>query len=269
MIKVLKNIGWFSLYLLLGLFALFPLLWGLKLSFTPKLDYNLIPQSLTLANYAKIITNHVITKFFFNSIKVCFGSILIVVPTSLLAAYGISRYDFKGKGLLKICLLIFPMLPSSAILVPLVKYFNKLGLYNTIFGVILGTSVFSLSLTTWMFINFIDNTQKTIEEAALIDGLNPYQTLFRITLPMIKPGLICIIVYIFIGSWNGYTLSYALTTSPDSRVLAQAILSFLGAWGTDWGGLTAMSIIMLIPPIVFFLFFQKSFIAGMFGENLK
>lgn len=269
MLKLLKNIGWLLLYILIGLFSLFPLIWGLKLSFTPQYDYNIIPKALTTLNYQTLINTGAINMYFFNSFKVCFGTILLVTSISLLAAYSISRFKFKGKTLLKLGLLVIPMLPSSAILVPLVRYFNTLHLYNTIWGVILATSVFNLSISTWMLINFIENTPKAIEEAALIDGLSPVQTLFKITVPMIRPGLICVIVYIFIGAWNNYTFSYALTTSIDSRVLAQALLSFIGAWGTDWGGLTAMGIIMLIPPIGLFLFFQKSFISGMFGEALK
>ncbi len=269
MAKIVKQILLFLLYFLIAIFALFPIIWGLKLSITPKYDYGLIPDSLTLKHYQDILGKKEILLYFFNSLKVSVGAIILALPISLFAAYALARFRFRGRNFLGMSLLILPMLPSTAILVPLVSYFNKLGLYNTIWGVIIVSMVFNLPLAIWMLRNFIINTPKAIEEAALIDGLNPYQTLFRVTLPMIRPGVVSVVIYIFINCWNGYTFSYALTTSQNKRVLAQGILAFLGTWGTNWGGLTAMGIIMILPPILLFLFFQDMFIAGMFGESLK
>lgn len=267
--KIFKQCILFCCYLAIAIFALFPLIWGLKLSLTPRYDYGLIPGSLTLHNYQEILGKKEILMYFFNSIKVSVGAIVIAVPLALFAAYALARFKFKGRNLLGLSLLILPMLPATAILVPLVSYFNTLGLYNSLWGVVLVSMVFNLPLAIWMLRNFIINTPKTIEEAALIDGLNSYQTLFRVTLPMIRPGMVSVIIYIFITCWNNYTFSYALTTNQNKRVLAQGLLAFLGSWGTNWGGLTAMGILMVLPPILLFLVFQDTFIAGMFGESLK
>jgi len=267
--KLLKNLFLFFGYLLLAVFALFPLIWGMKLSLTPKYDYSLIPSSLTLKNYQDILGKMEILVYFLNSLKVSVGCIFLALPLALLAAYALARFAFRGKTLLAMALLILPMLPSTAILVPLVSYFNAIGLYNTLWGVIIVNMVFNLPLAIWMLRNFIINTPKSIEEAALIDGLNSYQTLARVTLPMIHPGVVSVVIYMFITCWNGYTYSYALTTSQSHRVLAQGLLAFLGSWGTNWGGLTAMGILMVLPPVLIFLFFQDIFIAGMFGESLK
>jgi ABC-type glycerol-3-phosphate transport system permease component len=136
-------------------------------------------------------------------------------------------------------------------------------------SVVIVNIVFNIPLSTWMLRNFIVNVPRAVEEAAYIDGLGHIRTLFQITLPSIRPGLVAVMIYIFIGCWNGYTFSYALTTSPDKRVLAQGILAFLGSWLNDWGGLNAAGILMVLPPILVFLIFQKSFVAGMFGQSLK
>lgn len=269
MTKALKDTLWFIIYVAVGLFALFPLLWGLKISFTPNHDLGLIPSSLTFEHYKGLFQKKEIWIYFFNSMKISLGTIGITFPIALLAGYSLARYKFLGRQFLGIGFLLLPMLPITAILVPLVSYFNKLGIYNTLIAVILVSVIFNLPLSIWMLRNFIINTPSSIEEAALIDGLSAFQTLFRITVPMIAPGIVAIVVYIFINCWNNYTFSYALTTSADKRVLAQGVLSFLGSWGTYWGGLTAIGIITLIPPILLFLIFQKWFIAGMFGETLK
>jgi multiple sugar transport system permease protein len=239
------------------------------MSLTPKYDYGFLPKHLTGSHYIEIFHKKEILVYFANSLKVSLGTIVFTIPVALLSAFALARFTFKGRDLLGICFLVLPMLPATAILVPLVAYFNRIGLYNTISGVVVVNIVFSLPLAIWMIRNFIANTPKTIEEAALLDGLGPFGTLFRVTVPMIRPGIVSVIIYIFISCWNGYTFSYALTTSPDKRVLAQAILSFIGTWGTNWGGLTAMGILMTLPPVAVFLIFQKTFIAGMFGQTLK
>ena len=264
-----KNAFWFVLYLMIALFVLFPILWSLKLSLTPRYDYGFIPESLTLTHYANIFRKKELLIYFLNSMKVSLGTICWVLPVALLSAYALARYTFRFRNFLSICFLILPMLPSTAILVPLVSYFNKAGLYNTLLSVIIVNGVFNMPLATWMIKNFINNTPREIEEAAYLDGLNAMQTLFRVTAPMIRPGMVSVVIYIFIVSWNNYTFSYALTSSPSKRVLSQAVLAFIGSWGTDWGGLAAIGICMIAPPVLLFLVFQKSFVAGLFGQSLK
>jgi ABC-type glycerol-3-phosphate transport system permease component len=265
----IKNFLWLVLYAFIALFALFPLLWMIKLSLTPKYDFGFIPRSWTLKNYTAILQQKEVVQYFLNSFKISLGTICFTMPIGLISAFALARYHFKGRNFLALAFLVLPMLPSSAILVPLVSYFNKLRLFNTLSGVIIVNVVFSMPLAIWMLRNFIINTPKAIEEAAFLDGLSSLQTLFRITTPIIKPGIIAVVVYIFITSWNSYTFSYALTTSPSKRVLSQAILAFMGSWGTDYGGLTAIGMLMVFPPVLVFLVFQKSFVAGMFGQALK
>jgi ABC-type glycerol-3-phosphate transport system permease component len=267
--KLIKNFFWLILYLLVAAFVLVPLLWMLKMSLTPKHELSLIPKSLTLEHFKGIFSRKEILIYFFNSLKISVSVILLTIPIALIGAFALARFSFKGREPMAISLLILPMLPATAVLVPLVSYFNKMHLYNTMTSVVIVNIVFNIPISTWMLRNFIANVPRTIEEAAYLDGLGHFQTLFRITLPAIRPGLVAVMIYIFIGCWNGYTFSYALTTSPDKRVLAQGILAFLGSWGNDWGGLNAAGILMVFPPILVFLIFQKSFVAGMFGQSLK
>jgi ABC-type glycerol-3-phosphate transport system permease component len=267
--KVVENMLLFFAYFLIAVFVLVPILWMFKVALTPRLDLGIVPQRLSLEHFVTIGKRKEIWSYFFNSLKICAGTIAIALPLALIAAFSLARFNFRGKEPMAISFLILPMLPATAILVPLVSYFNKMYLYNTLISVIIVNIIFYLPLSIWMLRNFIVNTPRAIEEAAYLDGLSHIETLFRVTVPIIRPGIIAVTVYIFIGCWNGYTFSYALTTTPEKRVLAQAILAFLGAWGTDWGGLNAMGIIMVIPPILVFLIFQKSFVAGMFGQALK
>ena len=269
MIKFIKDTLWFLLYLLVAAFVLIPLLWMLKMALTPKGELSFIPKSITLVNFKNIFSRTEILIYLFNSLRISVAVIVIAIPVAMIAAFSLARFNFKGREPMAVSLLILPMLPATAVLVPLVSYFNKIHLYNTITSVVIVQVVFNLPLCTWMLRNFIINVPRAIEEAAYLDGLGHVRTLFQITVPSIRPGLIAVMIYLFIGCWNGYTFSYALTTSPSKRVLAQGILAFLGSWGTDWGGLNAVGLLMVFPPILVFLIFQRSFVEGMFGQSLK
>jgi multiple sugar transport system permease protein len=139
---------------------------------------------------------------------------------------------------------------------------RQLGLYDTLTAVILTNAVFALPLALWMLRNFVSSTPVEVEEAAQIDGCSLAGVLVRIVLPQAAPGIIAVAVCVFIGAWNNYLYAFALTSSQDLRVLPQAILAFLGAWGTYWGGLSAAGVVAVVPPVLFFLIFQRWFVAG-------
>lgn len=255
-------------FIAIAIFVLAPLIWGVRTSFTPNDEFSWIPKNPTLEHYRNIFSRPLILLFLRNTLLVSLGSIAITLPIAMLGGYSLARYQFPGKNL-SFVLMILPLLPPIAILVPLVAYINKMAIYDTLFAVTMVTVVFNLPFAVWMLRNFIIGTPVTIEESALIDGCTPFQVVWRIVLPAIFPGIIAVSVFIFINSWNGYLFAFALIADPKKRVLSQAILAFLGAWGTDWGGLSAVGMIALIPPILLFLFFQKWFIAGLVGQQLK
>lgn len=255
-------------YFALAAFALLPILWGIRTSLAPRFDRGLIPSSLTLSHYANLFKRPELMLYFRNSLLIAVCAILVVLPLALLAAYALARFNFKGRQLGSV-FLILPMLPAVAILVPLISYMNRLGLYNTLRAVIIVNAVFNLPFAVWMLRNFILANPYEIEEAAQIDGCSSLQLLTRVVLPMLKPGLIAVVIFVFINSWNNYVYAFALVTTPHYRVLPQGILAFLGAWGTNWGGLTAIGTLAMLPPVLLFLLFQNWFVAGLFGYQLK
>lgn len=249
-------------------FVFLPILWGIRTSIAPRYDPDIFPASLTLENYTRLLGQPQIYRYFANSVIVSGGAVLIVLPIAVLAAYALSRFTFRGSRL-GILFLILPMLPTVALLVPLISYMNSLGLYNRLFAVVLVNAIFSMPFAIWMLRNFIIANPSSIEEAALIDGCSRTRMLLLVAVPMMAPGMVAVGLFVFISSWSNYLYSFALTTSPSNQVLPKAILSFLGAWGIDWGGLTAIGLLSMIPPVVLFLIFQRWFVAGLFGNQLK
>jgi len=263
-----KNIISWAGFVVISIFVFFPFFWGVRTSLAPEYELAFIPSRLTLQHYQRILSRPEFLNYFKNSLIVTLGAVGFTLPLALLGGYTLARLRFPGKQF-SILLLVFPLLPLIAILVPLVSYMYRLGLYDTFFALILVNTVFNLPFALWMLRNFIVNTPVEIEEAALLDGCSKLSSLYRIALPLMLPGLVAVIVFVFITSWNNYLYAAALTSSPSIRVLPQGLLAYIGVWGTYWGGLTAAGILALIPPLVLFLLFQKWFIAGLFGQWLK
>ena len=266
--KVKTFLSWVG-FIAISIFVLFPFYWGIRTSLAPRFDSNWIPHKIVLTHYASILSQSQFFLYFKNSLIVALGTIIVVLPVSLLGGYALARFNFPGAKKLGSMILVFPMLPIIAILVPLMWYMNKLGLYNKLFSLIIVNSVVNIPFTVWMLRNFITGCPVEIEESALIDGCSRIGALLRITVPMMPPGLVAVVVFTFITTWNNYLYAAALIADPSLKVLPMAILGFIGTWGTYWGGLTAVGILVLIPPLILFLFFQKWFIAGLFGQWLK
>ncbi len=254
--------------ILIAAFVLAPLLWGVKVSVAPKYDTSLLPRQFTLEHYSYIFSRPEFLQYLKNSLVVAFGAIFVVLPLALLGGYALARFNFPGKEF-SFLFLVFPLLPLIAVLVPLVAFLNRLGLYNRLGGLILVNAIFNLPLTIWMLRNFILEVPVEIEEAALVDGCSRLGALFRVAIPLMIPGLVAVVVFVFITTWNNYLYASAIITKPSLRVLPQGILSFIGTWGTYWGGLTAAGIVTLLPPLILFFAFQRWFIAGLFGQVLK
>ncbi|MDZ7270159.1 MAG: carbohydrate ABC transporter permease [candidate division KSB1 bacterium] len=248
--------------------TLFPFLWGLRTSFAGRLDYQFVPRTWTLEHYRQLLVRPEFFVYLRNSLVVSAGSIAITLVASLLGGYALARFRFRGQGI-GVVLMVLPLLPPVAVLVPLIAYFNVLGLYNTLAAVVMANVVFNLPFTVWMLRNFIAANPVETEEAAMLDGCSRLGLLFRVAIPMAAPGMVAVAVFVFINSWNNYLYAFALTSSQHLRVLPQGILSFLGSWGTYWGGLSAAGMIALLPPVTLFFFFQKWFVAGVVGQQLK
>jgi len=254
--------------LIIAVVILFPILWGIRTSFVESMEASVIPRRWTLANYAELLREPIFLGYIRNSLVVALGTVAVTLPLALMGGYSLGRFDFPGKNL-SVLLLVMPLLPAIAVLVPLIIYMRAVGVYNTLSAVILANVIFQLPFAVWMVRGFLQSVPTEIEEAAAIDGCSRLGALWRITAPLAAPGLIAVALFVLIGSWNNYLFAFAFTASPELRVLPMAILYFIGSWGTNYGGLTAASIIAVLPVMILFLIFQRWFIQGMLAGAVK
>ena len=255
---------------LILIFVFIPILWGIRTSLCAStFDISFIPKKISLANYGLLITSGGFLNAMKNSLIYSVGTLCVLLPVIILAAYALARMHFKGKKIVKTILLLIPLLPSIALLIPLSQELNVFGLLNNRWGVILLNVTFQSCFTCWMMRNFFTSLPVSVEEAAYIDGCSKLKSLVLIVLPNAVTGIVSVVVYSFISSWLSYLIPYMVVSKSEYFSLPQNLLFLQGQYGTNYPKLCAASILTLIPPMVFFCFFQKWFIRGLFGVSTK
>ena len=255
--------------ILLLIFVFVPILWGLRTSLSASnMDLNIIPRQLTLRNFVFAMQNQSFLSGIRNSVIYAIGTIALLLPIIIPAAYAFSRMNFRGKVLSKM-LLVLPLLPAIVILIPLSRNMNAMGLLNNRMGVVLLNVTFQMPFTCWLLRNFFQSISVSIEEASYVDGCSRLQSIILIILPSALTGIVSIVVFSFISSWLSYLIPYTLITSMNLRSISQTLLGYQGQFGTDYTRLTAVSLLSILPPLTVFCLFQKWFIAGLFGMTSK
>jgi ABC-type glycerol-3-phosphate transport system permease component len=247
--------------------VLFPLLWTLRTSLAPARDMSLFP-SLTFEHYRFLLGQPMFYTYLQNSLYVTVATVLIVLVLALLAGYALAKLRFPGRRL-GITFLLVPLIPPLALLVPLISYLFQAGLFNTLNGLVVLNTVFNLPFAIWMARGFVLAVPDEVEEAAMIDGASRIGIVLRIVLPITTTGMVAVGTYVFIQTWNNYIYAFAIISSPSQRVVPMGILASLGAWGTQWGPLTAFGILGVLPPILLLVLGRRAFIAGFVGATGK
>jgi ABC-type glycerol-3-phosphate transport system permease component len=269
-VKVLLALG----ILLLVAVCMFPFLW-MALSSVKTLSelYTVppvwLPKVLTFENYAKVLFESNVPRYFINSTVISLGATAIALVLAVFASYGFARFRFRGKPAYQAFILLGQLLPTAAIIVPLFVTLRVLGLVNTYLGLILVYMILTLPLSVWMLTSYFKAIPVELEEAAIIDGASRLGVLFRITLPLSAPGLVAIVVYAFVTTWNEFI--FALVLAQDFRVktLPIGIAEFTTEFNTDWGAVMAASLLMTLPIAIMFFLMQRMFVGGLTAGALK
>ena len=264
----------YAVLLLVVLVAVFPAIWMLSTSIKlPTEQYNIPPQIIpdtpTISNYVNVLTNSKMYLAFINSVIITACVVAVTLFISILAGYGLSRYKFKGNGVLKIALLFGQMIPSVVIIIPLYFLVAKTGLLDTHFSLIMADLALTIPMGVIMLSSFFETVPKELEEAAKIDGCTGMGALFRVVLPIAKPGLISVAIYTYIHAWEEFLFALNLSTSTRTRTLPIAIHMFAGEFSVDWGSTMAASAVVAFPVLLIFLSCNKYFVKGMADGAVK
>ena len=227
------------------------------------------PDIPTLGNYAKVLFDSNIPKYFLNSVIISLGATGLALILAVFASYGFARFDFKGKAYWQAFILIGQLLPTAAIIVPLFITLRVLGLVNTYWGLILVYMIITLPLSVWMLTSYFRAIPVELEEAAIIDGCSRIGVLFRITLPLSTPGIVAVVVYAFVTTWNEFIFALCFATDSSVKTLPIGLSEFSTEFNTDWGAVMAASVVMTLPIALLFLTMQKLFVGGLTAGATK
>jgi multiple sugar transport system permease protein len=228
-----------------------------------------IPLQPTLENYRAVLYNPSMLRYFLNTVIVSFTSTFFAVIIAVLAAYGFSRYRFRGRKPLLGMLLFSRILPRVSLIVPFFIVLRRIGLLNTHPGLIIVYLIIGMPITIWLTKGFFDKIPIEIEESAVLDGCGPLTILFRLVVPIAAPAIGAISMYAFILAWNELLLALALTMDVSTQTISIGLTYYKLEFGISWGNLMAGSVLMSIPAVLVFVLFQKNLVAGMTTGSVK
>ncbi|MDN3245006.1 carbohydrate ABC transporter permease [Streptomyces mutabilis] len=259
------------------LVMLYPLAWLLATSLKPAdeviASLNLLPGRPEWSNYSTALegVNDVsVWRLLGNSLLIAGGAVLGNVLSCSLAAYAFARLRFRLRGPLFAFMIATIMLPHHAVLIPQYIVFNQLGLVNTYWPLILPKFLATEAFFVFLIVQFMRGLPRELEEAARIDGCGPFRSFFSVVLPLTRPALITTAIFTFIWTWNDFFTQLIYLFDPDKFTLTLALRSFVDASSTSaFGPMFAMSVIALLPIVLFFLAFQRFLVEGMASSGLK
>lgn len=255
--------------------VLTPLFWAVITAFKTEVDAvsyppSFIPSPVVFDNIIRVLSGVNFPTELWNSVVYSFGGVALSMLVAAPAAYGASRFDFRGKGALLLLILASSMVPTVALLVPIYGLLDKFHLVNSAWAIIVIEAARTAPQNLWFIRNFIDSVPKEIEEAAFIDGASRTQTFFKIVLPLIKPGLAATFILGLITVWNDYLTVAVFAPESTSRTLQVAIVNqVLDSNGISWSYMMAFVLVASAPVLIIFMLAQRWFISGLVSGGVK
>lgn len=255
-------------------FALLPIYWTVKISFTPQsLLYvegiTAWPSAVTLENYGRVLRATDFPRHFANSLIVSVATSAIVAAVAAGAGYAMSRFSFRGKAWVGFALLLTQTFPLVMVIPPIYRIMGALGLTNSLLGLIVIYAAFNTAFATFLMRSFFDGIPRDLEEAALIDGCTRPGALRRVILPLMLPGIGATVGFVFTAAWGELLFALMLVNDEDSKTFAVGLLTFMGKFAVDWGQMMAASTLALIPVCLFFALLQRYLVAGLTAGAVK
>jgi N,N'-diacetylchitobiose transport system permease protein len=204
------------------------------------------------------------------SLLVTLATVVVALVFAFLAAVALSRFRFRGRKSFILVLLLVQMIPAEGLFISQYKMLDGADLTNTVPGLTLLYVACVLPFTIWTLRGFVAGLPIELEEAAMVDGCSRFGAFFRITFPLLAPGLVATGVFGFIQAWNEFTLALVVMTREDRQTLPVWLSTFSDVnRGTDWGAIMAGSTLIAVPVIIFFLIVQGRMVAGLTAGAVK
>jgi raffinose/stachyose/melibiose transport system permease protein len=254
-----------------GLVWIYPFIWTVANSLKTPEDFisnslNLIPSSPQWSNYTQAWEEASFGQFFMNTAIITITSVFFTVIITAMAGFVLARTSFPGKKLILGIIAVTFFLPHGYTIIPIFDVVQRLGLLNTLTGIILVQTAGGMIFNTFLFMGYFSTLDRELEYAARVDGANFHQLFWRVMFPLARPMIATVGLFAFVSSWNSFLIPLVFTLGvPELRTLAVGLYAFIGEASTDWTLLCAASVIALLPIILVFVVAQKQIINAVAG----
>lgn len=272
--RMMRLITAVASYIFLSIFAIvvgYPLVWMVfqSLKSTPEMYRNVwgLPSTPLFQNYVNAWNLSQIGRYSFNSLFVACATVLLVLVVSTLAGYAFARMRFRGSTIIFIAIVFSLLIPTP--IIPLYAVVSALKLTDTYWALILPYATGGLPLSIFLLKAFFEGIPQNILDAARIDGCSDFATLWRIVLPLAKPGLATVAIFQFIGAWNEYFLALIFIRSQAIRTIPIGLQVFFYENSTKWPELFATLAMATIPILIVYILMQQQFIEGLTAGAVK
>lgn len=264
----------YAIILIFVVISVYPILRVLTISLRPgdnllNESLRIIPKDATFDNYVKLFTEQPFLIWIRNSLFVTLIVTVIGVVLASTAGYAFSRFNFPGRKIGLLSLLITQMFPATMLLLPLFIMLSKLHLINTFFGLIIMYSATALPFCIWLMKGYYDTIPFSLEESASIDGASKILVFWRIVLPLASPALVISALFSFMAAWNEYIVAAQVLWYEDMFTIPLGLKSFQGNMTTEWGMYAAGALIISIPVIILFVTLSKWLVSGLTLGSVK
>jgi arabinogalactan oligomer/maltooligosaccharide transport system permease protein len=267
--------GSYTVLVIAALIAVLPAIWVFVSSFKVESEVfstriEFVGHSgITFANYEFLLTRGDFQQWFVNSVMVAAAVTVIGVLLAATAAYGLSRYRFRGRDTSLYIFLVAQMFPGIILLVPLFNIFTSVGLIDQLLALVISYSTIAIPFSVLMLKAYFDTIPFDLEEAGQVDGLGVFGGFWRIVLPLSVPGVAVTAFYSFVTAWNEFMLASAFLVSRGNLTLPVGLSTFIDPFNQPWHLLAAASVIISVPVMVFFFLAQRYLISGLQTGGVK
>jgi multiple sugar transport system permease protein len=273
-----KPIGfWICIYAALATMAVYnllPFFWMATSALKSEIEVvsypaTLWPREITFAAYSKIWLQEGFVRYFANSLIVSLSTAGLSSLVGVFAAYGFSRFGFRGRNALMTAFLATQMIPGVLLVGPYFKLLSLVNLYDTLLGLILAQTSITLPFSVWMLKGYLDTVPTEIDQAAMMDGATRLQTLILTILPNVLPGLVATMIFAFLLAWGDLLWALCLINDPSRMTMTLGIAQLVGQFRVAWSEIMAATMIATIIPAAFYLFLQAYLIKGFTESAVK
>lgn len=258
-----------------------PAIWIIFTAFRPGNEVNVtppvwIPQKLTLDAFLSlfgfnpdIAAGVPVWNYMWNSTRVAVLTTIFSVGLGTMAGYAFSRFKFRWSSTIFLLIMLSRSVPGIALSLPLFLLMRNYGLIDTVQGLAIVYVAINIPFTAWLMDGFFRQIPQELDEAAYIDGCSHWSAFWRIDLPLALPGMAAASIFAFLASWNEYQIASVITKTPAAKTFPVGLYDFTSQFTVDWRGMAAMSVLMMVPAIIFVILTQRSMVKGLTFGAIK